>query len=276
MARGDGRRQAVRMFRPILPPDELRSRHASSGSKGGARAMPSSKLRQCPAPRAPRRRATWTALIAAGAGFVAAPVPATGGAAAPSDGCSALELGAVAAIQQTAVVAATGARRELGDRVVASCFVRSADPARSVSFEIVNPRESASGSARARWRTLFHRSRAEAAEEKARRPRRLAVGAAPAAAATADRSAALPVTGLGEEAYFVGTAAYGALYVLDGASYFRLSVGGPGDLDLKLGRARALAEDVLRRLDADRLPPERAARAAEPFDAPPSSQRGEP
>jgi hypothetical protein len=192
------------------------------------------------------------------------------------DGCSALELETVAAIQQTAVLAAVGGRRELGDREIESCFVRAADHGRSVSFEIVRPGGAAPEAARERWRELFHGARSEAVEERARRPRRLAGGATPAAPATAGRSAALPVTDLGEEAFFVGTAVYGALFVLDGEDYFRLSVGGPGDLELKLGRARALAEHVLRRLDADRLPPERAARAAEPFDAPPSSQRGEP
>ncbi|HVF71319.1 MAG TPA: hypothetical protein VM940_06895 [Chthoniobacterales bacterium] len=56
------------------------------------------------------------------------------------------------------------------------------------------------------------------------------------------------VEGLGDEAIWTGTRVGGALYVLKGDAYIRISVGGAGDKAEKTKRSRALAESVLRRL----------------------------
>ena len=57
-----------------------------------------------------------------------------------------------------------------------------------------------------------------------------------------------PVAGLGDEAFWVGDPMTGALYVLKGEVFLRLSVGGPPDQALKIKRARALASHALKRL----------------------------
>jgi hypothetical protein len=57
------------------------------------------------------------------------------------------------------------------------------------------------------------------------------------------------VAGLGDEAFWVGDPITGALYVLKGEVFLRLSVGGPPDQSEKIKRARALALYALRRLD---------------------------
>jgi len=56
------------------------------------------------------------------------------------------------------------------------------------------------------------------------------------------------VAGLGQEAIWMGSRVGGALYVLKGNSYFRISIGGSGDQALKLRKSRALAEKVLARM----------------------------
>jgi hypothetical protein len=56
------------------------------------------------------------------------------------------------------------------------------------------------------------------------------------------------VEGLGDEAFWTGTRVGGALYVLKGNVYIRISVGGAGDQAEKTKRSKTLAEAVLKRL----------------------------
>ena len=52
----------------------------------------------------------------------------------------------------------------------------------------------------------------------------------------------------GDEAFWVGDPLSGALYVLKGDVFLRVSVGGPTDEAQKIKRARALASHALKRL----------------------------
>jgi hypothetical protein len=56
------------------------------------------------------------------------------------------------------------------------------------------------------------------------------------------------VVGVGDEAYWTGTRVGGALYVLKGNAYVRISVGGPADQATKIKKSKALAQQVLVRL----------------------------
>ena len=87
------------------------------------------------------------------------------------------------------------------------------------------------------WRAQFkreHREEREESDEKKNEPRRIA--------------------GLGDEAFWVGDPVTGALYVLKGDIFLRLSVGGPPAQAEKIKRAKALAVYALRRLDTSGPP----------------------
>ncbi len=56
------------------------------------------------------------------------------------------------------------------------------------------------------------------------------------------------ITGVGEEAYWVGNRIGGALYVLKGDAYLRISIGGPPDQARKIRKSRILAQRALARL----------------------------
>jgi hypothetical protein len=56
------------------------------------------------------------------------------------------------------------------------------------------------------------------------------------------------IEGVGDEAFWSGSRVGGALYVLKGESYFRISVGGAGDQAQKLEKSKTLAAFVLKRL----------------------------
>jgi hypothetical protein len=53
---------------------------------------------------------------------------------------------------------------------------------------------------------------------------------------------------VGDDAFWTGTRVGGALYVLKGESYFRISVGGASDPAQKLEKSKTLAAFVLKRL----------------------------
>jgi len=53
------------------------------------------------------------------------------------------------------------------------------------------------------------------------------------------------VPGLGQDAYWIGSRVGGALYVLKGNSFIRISVGGAGDRAAKVRRSQMLAQKIL-------------------------------
>ena len=56
------------------------------------------------------------------------------------------------------------------------------------------------------------------------------------------------ITGVGDEAFWTGSRVGGALYVLKGSTYLRISVGGAGDQKSKINKSKALARLALKRL----------------------------
>ena len=56
------------------------------------------------------------------------------------------------------------------------------------------------------------------------------------------------IPGIGDEAYWTGSRVGGALYVLKGNTYVRISIGGPAEQAAKIRKTKALAAKVLARL----------------------------
>lgn len=190
-------------------------------------------------------------VLAAGSVRAAAASPAPGAAAAPN-ACGLFDNEAVAQALGAGSVDARAGRRDGSGLEISTCYLRAGDSARAVSVELRS--SGATTDARRHWRTLFDgedaASEPEAERESENEERRFRRAPGDPSAPTATPPAgAVRIERLGDEAYFIGTAAYGALYVLRGDVYLRLSVGGAGDLDTKLELARALALLALRRLD---------------------------
>jgi hypothetical protein len=81
------------------------------------------------------------------------------------------------------------------------------------------------------WRQQFHKKPSNVPSRKKKEPPK-------------------PVEGLGDEAFWVGDPMTGALYVLQGDVFLRVSVGGPPDQSQKIQRSKTLASYALKRLDA--------------------------
>jgi len=56
------------------------------------------------------------------------------------------------------------------------------------------------------------------------------------------------VAGVGDDAYWIGSRVGGALYVLKGNTYLRISIGGSADQTSKINKSKALAQKALARL----------------------------
>ena len=112
------------------------------------------------------------------------------------------------------------------------CFYRTPEYTNSVSVAVGIPLETdrKRSGPRQYWQQQFHAKVSAAPGRKKKEPPRR-------------------VAGLGEEAYWVGDPMTGALYVLKGEVFLRVSVGGPPDQAVKIKRATALASHALKRLD---------------------------
>lgn len=158
--------------------------------------------------------------------------------------CDLFEPGATAALFGAPVQGRAGHRA--GDGLeISTCFLRVQGSSRTAYVELRGSRTDTPASRH--WAELFHASAARE-DESLRKGNRFR-GDAPAEPAQEPAVEALPVERLGDEAFFVGTAVYGALYVLQGDRYLRLSVGGAGALEDKLDLARSLAVQALAGLD---------------------------
>jgi hypothetical protein len=185
-----------------------------------------------------------------------ATAPTATGAAPPASACSLLTGEELAATQGSELADANATALVRDGLAVSRCFFRTRDLARSVSLELtrVDAASPDRDAVRHRWQSMFHGP--PDVGEREREPSRRE-GDAEEAKERGDEEGEPegkpePIAGLGDEAFWLGTAAFGALYVLDDDVFVRLSVGGPGDREAKLAQSRALAVDALARLAGGR------------------------
>jgi hypothetical protein len=102
-----------------------------------------------------------------------------------------------------------------------------------------------STSPRAFWHKQFPSTKpsAENAEEKKR-----AAGSKEEKKEEEESTRPRTIQGIGEQAYWVGSPMTGALYVLKGDTFLRISVGGVREESARIGKSVALARLALKRL----------------------------
>jgi len=149
------------------------------------------------------------------------------------DPCRLLTDAEMRAVQGHAPTQKIQSEQPAGSFRFTQCFYRTAELSSSVSVALGLPlTDSKRSGPRDYWQAQFKREEREEREEsdeKKQLPRRLA--------------------GFGDEAFWVGDPVTGALYVLRGEVFLRVSVGGSADQSEKIKRARTLAIYALKRLD---------------------------
>lgn len=146
------------------------------------------------------------------------------------DACALLTNAEVEAVQGGPVTATKSYHPADRTFAVAQCFYTVADTTKSVSLTVTRRQSGAKSTIdpKLHWQKLFH--------------------APPAAKKKKNAAGPEPVADLGDQAFWVGDALVGALYVLHGELYFRLSLGGPAEQKDQIEKTKKLAHSVLRRL----------------------------
>jgi hypothetical protein len=161
------------------------------------------------------------------------------------DVCALLTSAEIEAVQGEPVKETKLSEQHPSSFLMSQCFFRTATFAKSVSLAMAtpDPDEPSAHTPREYWKKQFHPpepgeeekpvagkapKKAEVEREEVRKPR--------------------PIDGLGEEAYWVGNPISGALYVLKGNSFLRISVGGVREESARMEKSKALAHAAFKRL----------------------------
>ncbi len=126
---------------------------------------------------------------------------------------------------------------------VSQCFFTLPTFSNSISLQLTQKGEGAGArDPKEFWRDTFHEERQKVNEREK--------DGARAGKKEEEEKSAPPqkVNGVGDEAFWMGSRVGGALYVLKGSNYLRISVGGAGDSSEKIRKSKTLAQKVIARL----------------------------
>ena len=171
------------------------------------------------------------------------------------DVCGLLSSDDLKGVQGEAYKEAQRSDRQDGDFVVAQCYYSLPTTVNSVVLNVTTAKEGARDvSPRKFWEQTFEKYETEGRDAKERereKERERAKKAKPEGRAeNEEEEGPKPekIAGLGDEAFWMASRVGGALYVLKGEKFFRISVGGAGDAKAKLGKSKTLAQQVLKKL----------------------------
>jgi hypothetical protein len=158
------------------------------------------------------------------------------------DACAVLTSADVQAVQGDAVQETKPSTQPAGGLLMSQCLFRTASPSKSVSVAIAS---AGSVSPRAFWQKQFHSAKSESEEREKEKP---AAKGKPARQEEDESTQPRTIKGVGEQAYWVGSPMVGALYVLTGNTFLRISVGGIREEAARIEKSVALARLALKRM----------------------------
>ncbi len=182
------------------------------------------------------------------------PPDANSSAVKPSvDACTLLTSDEIKAVQGEAVKSTKASNRGAGDFIVTQCYYELPTASNSISVTMTEGNTDRKGgqSIKDLWENTFGKDEKKSEREKERdkEKKKPAAQSESRREGEEEEGAPLePVRGVGDEAFWSASRVGGALYVLKGKSYIRISVGGKGDAEAKLAKSKTLAQKALRRL----------------------------
>jgi hypothetical protein len=145
--------------------------------------------------------------------------------------CALLTTEDIEAVQGEAFKNTKASEKSAGGLSVEQCYFALPTAANSIVLTVTRKAEGGSDPSQS-WNDMFHRDKASEKKEEGEE----------------GGKEAQKIEGLGDEAFWTGTRVGGALFVLKGDVYLRISVGGAGDQAQKIEKSKALAERALKRL----------------------------
>ena len=164
------------------------------------------------------------------------------------DACGLLTSDDIKGVQGESYQDAKRSDRQDGDFIIAQCYFALPTSANSVVLNVTTAREGASTTPRKFWETTFAQNAAKPPAKEKEQDREKAKSGERREAAEEEAPKPEKIAGLGEDAYWIASHVGGALYVLKGDEFFRISVGGAGEAKSKLTKSKTLAEKVLKKL----------------------------
>jgi hypothetical protein len=181
------------------------------------------------------------------------------------DACALLTSKEVKAVQGEELKEAKSAAQSAGGFAISQCFFTLPTFSNSISLMVAEKGNGPDATEPEEfWRERFHedmdqhddKDRAREREKDRAREREKDKGSERVAQHDQKRGEAeeeegappQKISGVGDEAYWVGNRIGGALYVLKGDAYLRISIGGPLDQTGKIRKSRVLAKNALARL----------------------------
>lgn len=159
-----------------------------------------------------------------------------------ADPCMLLTRGDIQAVQGDAVQETNPSTPPFGGLVLSQCLFRTANPSKSVSVAIAS---AGSTSPRAFWQKQFRSGRPEFGEKQRENAE---AGRKDEKEKEEEGTQARAIQGVGEQAYWVGSPMVGALYVLKGDTFLRISVGGIREESVRIEKSKALARIAIKRM----------------------------
>jgi hypothetical protein len=199
----------------------------SSSAGVGGQQQPNSKQTASPQPNGANAPAT-----------AANPAAAGGANANAFDACALLTSDEIKGVQGEAVRESKPGRRTGTDFAVSSCFYTTPTFTKSVSLEVTR-KGTSSQSVREFWKANF----AAALDKREQKNERRKKQGKPQAG-----EPARPVSGIGDEAYWVSTNANSTLYAFKNDTLVRISIGGTDKEEERMKKIKTLAERALARL----------------------------
>ena len=170
------------------------------------------------------------------------------------DACSLITKEEAGRIQNTTISGTKGSENADGNLLVSQCYYAATTPNASISLAVTqaDPKSASANGPRDYWKQVFGRFSDENAEEKEKeQAREEEKKKEQAGRGREEEERVVPpkkIDGVGEQAYWAGNSFGGALYVLDGDLFLRISVGGPDDAQTKIDKSKSLAKKAISRL----------------------------
>jgi hypothetical protein len=160
------------------------------------------------------------------------------------DPCSLLTSKDIQAVQGVPVQETKPSDQPGAGLIMSQCLFRTATPDKSISVAVASP---GATSPRTFWKKQFHPDQDAAKAKDAHSDR---AEKKPVAENKEEEEHNRPraISGVGEEAYWVGGPIVGALYVLKGNTFLRVSVGGIREESARIEKSVTLARAALKRL----------------------------
>jgi hypothetical protein len=162
-----------------------------------------------------------------------------------TDACKLITPAEVETLQGQKILEAKSSSQNTDTFIVNQCYYTAAENGKSVVLSVYRADSGNPAGRRPKdfWRERFADASEEERDKKSKDKE----------SAYAKKEESTPpqvIEGLGDQAYWLDNKLGGALYVLKGDEFFRVSLGGIPDTKLRIDKATSLARGVLKRLES--------------------------